>query len=105
MDLLGAANNHVFSNTLWSDPVVLGQVAPEAEKAFGKVLPKYSEADFRTMAQSMDFYGVNIYQGTPVTEGKKGKGEPVRLPDGKPTDRFHLECDPKKPLLGPEIFV
>jgi len=26
-------------------------------KAFGKVLPKYSEADLRTMAQPMDFYG------------------------------------------------
>jgi beta-glucosidase len=75
--------------------VVLGRVAPEAEKAFGKALPKYSEADLRTMAQPMDFYGVNIYQGTPVTEGKKGKGEIVRFPDGNPRTAFVWNVTPE----------
>ena len=70
----GCGNNHVFSNTLWSDPVVLGRVAPEAEKAFGKALPNYSESDLRIMAQPMDFYGVNIYQGTAVTEERRERG-------------------------------
>jgi beta-glucosidase len=79
-------------------------VAPEAEKAFGKALPKYSEADLRTMAQPMDFYGVNIYQGTPVTEGKKGKGEVVRFPDGNPRTAFVWNVTPESLYWGPKFL-
>jgi beta-glucosidase len=100
----GCGNNHVFSNTLWSDPVVLGRVAPEAEKAFGKALPKYSEADLQIMAQPMDFYGVNIYQGTAVTEGKKGKGEVVRFPDGNPRTAFVWNVTPESLYWGPKFL-
>jgi len=100
----GCGNNHVFSNTLWSDPVVLGRVAPETEKAFGKALPKYSEADLRIMAQPMDFYGVNIYQGTAVTEGKKGKGEVVPFPDGNPRTAFVWNVTPESLYWGPKFL-
>ena len=65
--------DHLFNNTLWSDPVVLGRVAPEARRAYGNLLPRYSEEDLRIMAQPMDFYGVNIYQGTPIRAGKGGR--------------------------------
>ena len=100
----GCGNNHVFSNTLWSDPVVLGRVAPESEKAFGNALPKYSESDLRTMAQPMDFYGVNIYQGTAVTSGKKGKGEVVRFPDGNPRTAFIWNVTPESLYWGPKFL-
>jgi len=100
----GCGNNHVFSNTLWSDPVVLGRVAPEAVKVFGKALPKYSEADLRIMAQPMDFYGVNIYQGTPVTKGKTGKGETVCFPEGNPRTAFIWNVTPESLYWGPKFL-
>jgi len=100
----GCGNNHVFSNTLWSDPVVLGRVAPEAVKVFGNALPKYSEADLRIMAQPMDFYGVNIYQGTAVTGGEKGNGEVVRFPDGNPRTAFVWNVTPESLYWGPKFL-
>lgn len=96
--------DHLFNNTLWSDPVVLGRVAPEARQAYGKFMPDYSDADLRTMAQPMDFYGVNIYQGTPVRAGRGGKPEVVSFGPGNPRTAFHWNVTPESLRWGPKFL-
>ena len=96
--------DHVFNNTLWSDPVVLGRVAPEARHAYGKLLPRYSDADLRIMAQPLDFYGVNIYQGTPVRAGKDGRAKAVAFAPGNPRTAFHWNITPPVLRWGPKFI-
>lgn len=96
--------DHLFNNTLWSDPVILGRVAPEARRAYGKLLPRYSDADLRIMAQPMDFYGVNIYQGTPVKAGRGGKAETIPVGEGNPRTLFHWNITPPSLRWGPKFL-
>jgi len=100
----GCDRDHLFNNTLWSDPVVLGRVAPEARRAYGKLLPRYSEEDLRVMAQPMDFYGVNIYQGTPVRAVKRGRAEVVPFGPGNPRTSFHWNVTPESLRWGPKFL-
>ncbi|MFM6172332.1 MAG: GH1 family beta-glucosidase, partial [Sphaerospermopsis kisseleviana] len=101
---MACEKNHLFNNTLWSDPVVLGRVAPEARQAYGKLLPKYSDADLRIMAQPMDFYGVNIYQGTPVRAGTGGKPEAMPFGPGNPRTAFQWNVPPESLRWGPKFL-
>lgn len=94
----------MFSNCLWSDPVVLGRVAPEACQTYGRRMPKYSEADLRTISQPMDFYGVNIYQGTPVRAGKDGQPVVIPFPPGNPRTAFDWSVTPPCLYWGPKFL-
>jgi beta-glucosidase len=96
--------DHLFNNTLWSDPVILGRVAPEARRAYGKLLPKYSEADLRIMAQPLEFYGLNIYQGTPVKADARGRAVPVPFPPGNPRTSFQWNVTPPALRWGPRFI-
>jgi len=96
--------DHVFNNTLWSDPVILGRVAPEARRAYGKLLPRYSDSDLRTMAQPLDFYGVNIYQGTPVRAGRNGQPQPQPFGPGNPRTAFEWNITPAALRWGPRFI-
>ena len=96
--------DHLFNNTLWSDPVILGRVAPEARRAYGKLLPNYSDADLRIMAQPLEFYGVNIYQGTPVKADARGRAVPVPFPPGNPRTAFEWNITPPALRWGPRFI-
>lgn len=55
-------------NNIWySDPVVLGHYPEEGLKRFGRDVPRFPAGDLDVIAQPLDFYGVNIYHGIPVT--------------------------------------
>ena len=95
---------HVFNNTLWSDPVILGRVAPEARRAYGKLLPRYSDSDLRTMAQPLDFYGVNVYQGTPVRAGGHGRAKAEVFAPGHPRSAFQWNVTPPALRWGPRFI-
>ena len=69
-------------NTPWADPVVLGRYPEEAFAAFGKAMPRHSEAEMKTIAAPIDFYGANIYGGTVIHAGPDGK--PVKTPCDEP---------------------
>jgi beta-glucosidase len=96
--------DHLFNNTLWSDPVVLGRVATEARRAYGALLPRYSDADLRTVAQPLDFYGVNIYQGTPVRADARGRAVVVPFAAGNPRTLFHWNITPPVLRWGPRFI-
>ena len=52
-----------FRVSWWSDPLILGKFPEEAKEAFGDRLPEISEEEWKEIAQPLDFYGFNVYQG------------------------------------------
>lgn len=51
------------SITWWSDPVFFGKIPEDAQAIFGECLPVLTEEEWEIVAEPLDFYGFNIYQG------------------------------------------
>jgi len=94
-------------NRLFADPVLLG-TAPELPKGLGKAerwgirrLSKMSRADLKTIAQPLDFYGLNYYFPSRVAAGPDPSGA---SPDGNAEAMrsvpFHLTAWPEYPVTG-----
>ncbi len=64
--------NSIWNNTWLSDPVVFGRYPEDGLQAYGSAVPKIRDRDMETIRQPIDFYGCNIFQGTPVTAGPDG---------------------------------
>jgi beta-glucosidase len=71
---IGAANRLMsevpeilWTNNWYNDPVFRGEYPQEAERAFGKAMPRYTVEDLETISQPVDFLGLNIYTGTVVS--------------------------------------
>lgn len=83
------------SITWWSDPIFKGAFAQEAEAYFSGMLPEFTPDEWRTIAEPLDFYGFNIYQGG---------GEPD-APGGY--DRYSYPGSPKTAMewnVTPEVL-
>ena len=94
-------------NRLFADPVLLG-TAPElpaslnkAERLAVRSLSKLSRGDLKTIAQPLDFYGLNYYFPSRVAAGPDPSGS---SPDGDAeamrSAPFHLAAWPEYPTTG-----
>lgn len=70
--------DNVMGNAWWSDPIFLGHYPEEGGEVYGDKLPSIADGDMETIAQPLDFYGVNHYSGVPVRAG--GDGQAVEVP-------------------------
>ena len=71
-------------NIAWfSDPVCLGRYPEEGLRHYGQYLPEGWEQDMALIAQPLDFYAQNIYQGQLYRQGENGP-ELVPFPQGYP---------------------
>lgn len=52
-----------FGNTWWADPIFLGHFPKEVESAFQEKNLALNEEEWKLVAQPLDFYGFNVYQG------------------------------------------
>jgi beta-glucosidase len=77
-----------FSNTWWLDPIFKGRYPDDGLALFGDAAPRVHEGDMATIAQALDFFGVNIYNGSYVKAGKDGLPEDVPFPAGYPKTTF-----------------
>lgn len=93
-----------WNNTWWSDPVFLGHYPEDGLKLFGNDVPKFTEAEMRTIKQPLDFYGLNIYQGAPVRAGRDGAIEEVPFPTGYPHTLFLWKVTPPALRWGPKFI-
>lgn len=55
---------YLFGNAWWADPIYLGHFPEGSEEIFGDMLPQFSEEEWECIAQPLDFYGFNAYEGT-----------------------------------------
>ncbi|MDZ4763946.1 MAG: GH1 family beta-glucosidase [Chloroflexota bacterium] len=71
-----------WSNTWFSDPVFFQQYPEDFAALHGDHMPKIEPNDMETIGQPLDFYAVNIYQGTPIRAGADGTPQLVERPIG-----------------------
>jgi beta-glucosidase len=81
-------------NTLWMDPIFKGRYPEDGLKAIGDDAPEIRSGDMETIAQPLDFFGANIYNGRYVRAGADGRPEPVALPTGYAQNFFRWPITP-----------
>ena len=109
---IAAARQHMFTvaaetawtNTWWMDPVFLGHYPEDGLEFFGKDAPTPHADDLETIAQPLDFCGVNIYQGQYVRAGADGKPEEMPMPVGARLTAFEWYVTPDAMYWGPKFL-
>ena len=93
-----------FSSGWFADPVILGQYPESGLSRFGQHMPANFERDLPDIQQPLEFYGVNIYQGTPIKADENG--QPIELPHpaGHPINMHHWPIDPCVLYWGPRFL-
>ena len=87
------------------DPIFLGTYPQDGLSLFGQAVPHIQVGDLDTIAQPLDFFGVNIYHGAFVRASGSGEVEFVSLPPGYPKTTF--DCWPITPealYWGPKFY-
>ena len=97
--------DHWYFCTSWfADPVVLGRYPEDGLQSFGTDLPAGFERDLEQIAQPLDFFGVNIYQGQPIAADADGRAVKVNRPAGYPHTMCHWPVEPEVLYWGPRFL-
>jgi beta-glucosidase len=99
-----AADGNWDCNTWYNDPVIHGCYPEDGLRAVGADAPPIAPGDLETMCQPLDFFGVNIYNGSPVTRGPTGKAVELPRPPGHPATACKWTIDPESLYWGPRLF-
>ncbi len=103
------ATTGVFAKNLWNNSCGRSRAArslsEDGLKLYGADAPKFTDAELRTIHQPLDFYGVNIYQGDKVREGKDGAPEHLPFPPGFPRTLFAWPVTPEALEWGRVFFT
>jgi len=95
----------VFSVSLWSDPVFLGNYPDEYFQKFGQYAPKIGQDDMKIISQPMDHLGYNIYNSSPVKADGKGGYEEVPKETGYPFTAAKWPVTPMSLYWGPKFLT
>ncbi|MET0261463.1 MAG: GH1 family beta-glucosidase [Rariglobus sp.] len=93
-----------WSTAWWADPVVLGKYPDDGLKAFGAAVPKFTDAEMKTISQPLDFYGVNIYNGTVIRADANGLPQKVSQPVGHSGTAMKWPVTPAALYWGPKFL-
>jgi beta-glucosidase len=93
-----------WNNTWFADPVCLGRYPDDALALFGDAVPRVGARDMETIHQPLDFYGVNIYTGTPIRADPTGMPGLVPRPPGFPQTAMGWPVAPESLRWGPRFL-
>lgn len=97
-------SNWTWNIPWWSDPVLLGHYPKEGLERYEKYLPKITEADMKLIAEPIDVYGQNIYNGRCIRMGKDGKPTEVKRYEGFPKTAIDWPVTPEALYWGPKFL-
>lgn len=97
-------SNWHWNVSWWSDPVLLGKYPEEGLIKYEPYLPKITEEDMRLIAQPIDVYGQNIYNGQCVRMGADGRPETVSRYEGFPKTAIDWPVTPECLYWGPKFL-
>jgi beta-glucosidase len=108
-DIAAARAWFVEANQPVLDPIYRGQYAPAYLRRCGKDRPVVARGDFNLISQRADFLGLNIYTGTFVRRGVRGRPEVVAPSPSYPrADSPWLNLAPRAlywtPRLAAEVY-
>lgn len=92
-----------WSNALWADPIVKGHYPPEVYEHHGDHMPDFPQTDLETIAQPIDFFGLNIYIGV-HTYTENNEAQVRAQTDNQPLTRFDWPVRPEALYWGPRHF-
>ncbi|MGN0405807.1 MAG: GH1 family beta-glucosidase [Bariatricus sp.] len=96
--------NWTWNIPWWSDPVLLGHYPEEGLVRYEQYLPKIKEEDMRLIAEPIDIYGQNIYNGRCIRMGEDGKPEEVKRYEGFPRTAIGWPVTPEALYWGPKFL-
>lgn len=88
----------------WSDPVIFGKYPEEGMEKYVPYLPRITEEDMRLIAEPIDVYGQNIYNGQCIRMGEDGKAEIVERYEGFPKTAIDWPVTPECLYWGPKFL-
>lgn len=100
----GDLSDWTWNVAWWSDPVLLGKYPEEGLKKFEPYLPDITDEDMKLIAQPIDFYGQNIYNGRCIRMGMTGQPEEVKRPAGFPKTATNWPVTPEALYWGPKFL-
>jgi len=87
------------------DPVYRGEYPAQQLAEYGDQVPKYDPDDLKLIAQPLDFFAMNTYQGNIVRAGADGQPQVVAPPQGNPRTAFAVfELLPEALYWGPRWY-
>ena len=88
----------------WSDPVLLGNYPEEGLKRYEPYLPRITDEDMKLIAEPIDVYGQNIYNGRCIRMGRDGRPEEVKRCEGFPKTAVLWPVTPEALYWGPRFL-
>jgi beta-glucosidase len=97
---------NAWNNSWWMDPVYLGKYPEQGLELYGADAPKVEARDMETIRQPLDFFAVNIYQGTVVRKNDKSPFgfDQVEKTAGTPLTAFNWPVTPDALYYGPKFY-
>jgi len=95
----------LWNNTWYADPIFFGHYPEDGLRLYAASLPKVDPKDMHIIKQPIDFYGLNIYTGTPVVAGPDGVAIPQPTPPGFPQTTFRWNVSPESLRWGPRFIA
>lgn len=96
--------NWTWNVAWWSDPVLLGHYPEEGLARYEPYLPKITDADMKLIAEPIDVYGQNIYNGRCIRMGADGKAEDVKRCEGFAKTAIDWPVTPEALYWGPKFL-
>ena len=96
--------NWAWNVSWWSDPILLGNYPEEGLEKYGPYLPEITQEDMKLIAQPIDFYGQNIYNGRCVCMGEDGKPQLVKRNEDFPRTAMDWPITPECLYWGPRFL-
>ncbi len=94
-----------WTNSWWLDPVVLGHYPADGLELYAADLPPMLAEDAATIAQPLDFLGINIYTAERVRRAADGGIETVVRSPGQPISAFNWPIVPECVHYGPRFLA
>lgn len=94
----------VWSTSWWADPVLLGQYPEDALTHYGQYLPRGFEKALPQIAQPLDLYAHNIYEGRRVIAGGEHGFTETPWPVGHPRTACDWPVTPDALYWGPRFL-
>ena len=91
------------THTWWNDPIFLGQYPADGLELFAPHMPCVKDGDMKIISQPLDFFGVNMYGGSPV-KAVGDKWEETKFAPGHPQTAFRWNLVPEAHYWGPKFL-
>lgn len=97
---------NAWNNSWWMDPVYLGKYPDQGLEFFGSDAPEVSGDDMQIISTPIEYFGVNIYQGTTVIPDPRTPAgfQAKPYPPGYPHTAFNWPITPEALYWGPKFY-